>query len=190
MESIMADITGDFTGSLVFIYDTDGNLLAKTTVTGHNPGKSYIEVAESMGNVKSGTRLQLLIVHESIASELGGTFNGLRKGLCRISIYGERQRDVRTSVRHTLNASAVISDMVIDSGPEELSAPLPVTIENMSVSGILIRSQEMRIETGSLLQVELNVQGKTGILYCEVIREHMHEDGAYRYGCQLYFFDK
>jgi hypothetical protein len=65
-----------------------------------------------------------------------------------------------------------------------------VTIENMSVSGILIRSQEMRIEAGSLLQVELNVQGKTGILYCEVIREHMHEDGAYRYGCQLYFFDK
>jgi hypothetical protein len=189
-------MTKHFTDGIVFIYSNDGDLIAKTTVTGHNRDEMYIEVMDGLKDVKPGTRLQLLIVHPSGASEFSATYRTVRQGIYEISIYDERERYVRASVRKQLNASAVISDMDtsgIDKKP--LSEPLPVRIENMSTTGILIVSEDTQLDIGALLQIEINVQsprpgttGKTGILYGEIVREEIHGD-LYKYGCKLFFFD-
>jgi hypothetical protein len=184
----MANTTVNFKDALVFIYDKKNNLITKTTITGFNRDEMCIEVSEGLDKIEPRTRLQLLIIQTGGASEFNGILKSARKDKYEILVYEERQRDVRVSVRRTLSVSAVISDMVTEPESEALGSPLPVVIENMSTSGILIKSQEMRFEIGTLLQIDLNVDKKIGILYGEVVREQKHADGAYRYGCKLYFF--
>ena len=185
----MAYLASHFTNSLVFIYDDDNNFITKTVITGYDRDEMYIEVSKGLEKVKLKTRLNLLIIHSAGASELSGTLKSARQGVYEISIYGERQRDVRSTVRHKLNASAVISDMVTDSGSVALNDPLPVIVEDLSSTGILIRSQEMRFEVGAILQVEFEVHGKSVILYCEVLREQFHGGEIFKYGCKLQFLD-
>jgi len=184
----MANSEFDFVNSLVFIYDKNNKLITKTTVTGHNRDERYVEVSDGLDRIEPKTRLQLLIIHTQGASEYNGILVDARNGKYRILVYDEMKRDVRVSVRRTVNVSAIISDMVLETEERALEAPLPVVIENMSTSGILIKSRGMRLEMGALLQIELKADRKTGILYCEIVREQKQADGAYRYGCQLYFF--
>ena len=186
----MAENAERFSDALVFVYSRNDVLIAKTAVLGFNRGKLFIKDTEGLKGVKLGTGLHLLILHASGASEMSGTLRKTHEGVCIISIHDERSRDVRTSVRHTINTSAVISDMVIGDEAETLEAPIPVMIENMSTSGVLLKSQDARLEIGALLQVEFNANGRTGILYGEVVREQKPTDKDYRYGCQLHFFNK
>jgi len=186
----MANATENFVNALVFIYDSSNVLIAKTSVIRHNPEKKYIEVGEGLSNIEMKTRLQILIVHPTGACECTGMIKSERQGIFRILIYDERQRDVRVSVRRTVHANAVISDMINGTEAGTFSEPVPVVIENMSTTGILIRSGKTRLEVGSLLQIELKVEKKTGILYGEVLREQKLFAGAYGYGCQLHFFDQ
>jgi len=184
----MANYTGHFVDSPVFIYDTNNTLIARTKITGYGKVEKYIEVAEGLRNVKPGTKLQLLIIHSTGASELGGVLKSVRQGIYEISVYGEKEREVRATARHALNASAVISDMVHGYETKTPSEPIPVTIVDMSTTGILINSRDNRLDIGALLQVEFNAHKKTCILYGEIVREHADESGAYEYGCKLYFF--
>ena len=187
----MANTAVNFENALVFIYDDNNVLIARTSVTKHNPDKKYIEVTEGLDNsIEPKTRLQILIVHPAGACECSGMIKGERHGVYRIQIYDERQRDVRVSVRRTVHANAVISDMINGSEAATFNDPVPVVIENMSTTGILIRSGKTHLEVGSLLQIELKVEKKTGILYGEVLREQKLSAGALGYGCQLHFFDQ
>ena len=183
----MANLARNFTDAIVFIYDTDNNLITKTVITAHNRGEMYIEVAKGLENIKPKTRLQLMIIHSGGASELNGSLKSIRQGIFEISIYGERQRDVRTSIRHTINASAVISDLVTDSDSEPLQEPIQVMIENLSNTGMLIQSPDERFETGTLLQIEFNINGKNVMLYGEVVRLQTQLNDETKYGCKLYF---
>ena len=185
----MANSAGHFQDSPVFIYDKNSNFITRTIITGHSADKRYVEVSEGLMNIRPGTRLQLLIFHSTGASELSGTLKNIRKGIYRISVYGERQRDVRTSVRHRINASAVISDMITDSEPEAFHKPIEVTIEDLSTTGLLLRSRTVRFEMESLLQIEFKLHGKDVILFGEVVREQAHNNNVYKYGCKLYFRD-
>jgi len=185
----MPYISGHFADSLIFIYDSKNNLITRTTITAHNRDEMYIEVSEGLEKIKPRTRLQLLIIHSTGASELSGFLNSVRQGIYEISIYGERQREVRSSARRTLNASALISDMVTDSTESSLSEPIPVTIENMSTTGILIKTRDARFDIGSLLQVEFSISGKNVILFGEVVREDVRDAGTSKYGCKLYFLE-
>ena len=185
----MANRASHFVGFPIFIYDIDDNLITRTVVTGYGKEEMYIEVAEGLEDVRLGTRLQLLIIHSTGASELNGTLKSVRQGIYEISIYGEHQREVRESSRRTINASAIISDMVADFETEAPSEPLAVTIVNMSTSGILIDSRRKRLQMGMLLQIEFKVSKKTCVIYGEVVREQAYDDGTFKYGCKLYFFD-
>jgi len=185
----MASLASNFTHAPVFIYDTSNNLLAKTIITGHNRDEMYIEVAKGLENVKLKTRLQLVIIHSGGASELNGSLKSVRQGLYEISIYGERQRDVRTSKRRTLNASAVISDMVTDSETEKLAEPIKIIIENLSTTGILLGTRSVRFQIGTFLQIEFELYEKDVVLFGEVLREQAFDSGVYKYGCKLYFVD-
>jgi len=186
----MAYLAGHFTDSPVFIYDEENNLIAKSTVTGYNRDEMYIEVAKGSVNIKLKTRLHLLIIHKNGASELSGYLKSARQGLYEISIYGEQQREGRASDRRTLKASAKVTDMVSDKAREGLADPLQITIENISGSGILVKSSDARFELGSFLQIEFSIGGKDVILYGEIVREKVVDDDNLEYGCQLIFLDK
>jgi len=185
----MAYLASDFTDALTFIYDSKNNLITRTTITGFNRDEMYVEISAGLENVKLRSRLNLLIFRPGGASELSGFLKSVRQGIYEVSIFGEQQREVRTSVRRTLNASAVVSDMVSDSEPGAIYEPLPVTIENMSTTGVLVGTRTMRFKKGSILQIEFDLNGKTAIIFAEVIREDKQSDETYKYGCKLSFLE-
>ena len=186
----MANLASNFSDALVFIYDKSNKLITETTITGHNRNEMYIEVAKGLENVKPKTHLQLLIIHSSGASELSGALKSVRQGIYEISIFGERHREVRTSVRRALNASAVISDMIVDAESERLEAPIQVTIENLSTTGILLKTNATRFEMGAFLSIEFTLHGKNVVLFGEILREQIQDGDTFKYGCKLYFLDK
>ena len=186
----MANTAEDFENALVFVYSKYGDLITKTSVSAYDPDEKYIDVAEGLDSIEPKTRLQLLVVHRNGANEFSGIFETGIPGGFRVLIYDEHQRDVRVSVRRTINATAVISDMVTESETGTFDEPLPVMIENMSTTGVLVKSGRTRMDIGALLQIELRVDERTGILYGEVLREQRLADGTFGYGCKLYFFNK
>ena len=185
----MAYLGRSFIDSLIYIYDNENKFITKTIVTGHNRDEMYIEVPKGLEDIKPKSRLQLLIIHPEGASELNGSLKSVRQGIYEISIYGEQQRDVRASTRRTLNASAVISDMVTDNDSENLPAPIQITVEDLSTTGILIDTNDRRFELGTFFEIVLELNGKRAILFSEAVREQKSSDDTYKYGCKLYFVD-
>jgi len=185
----MAKLASHFTDALIFIYDEKNNLITKTTITGHNRDEMYIEVSKGLENIKLKTRLQLLIVHSGGTSEVNGFLKSSRQGIFEISIFGERLKEVRTNVRHKINASAVISDMATDAEPEKLEEPIQITLEDLSTTGTLIKTWSKRFEMGTFLQIEFKLRGKDMVIFAEVVREEVHDDDVYKYGCKLEFMD-
>jgi len=185
----MAYLASHFINSPVYIYDENNNLITCTTVTGYSSDEMYIEVPKGATNIKLRTRLHILIIHSAGASEFSGSLRSVRQGLYEISIYGEQQREGRTADRRTLNTSAMISDMVTDSGANELQTPIPTMLENISATGVLVKIENIRINIGTFLQIEFNIIGKEVVLYGEVVRECMLDDHTFEYGCQLHFLN-
>jgi len=185
----MAYLASHFTDSPVFIYDEKNNLIAKTTVSGYDRDEMYIEVAKGLGNIRLKTRLHLLIIHSGGVSELSGFLKSTRQGLHEISIYGEQQREGRASERRLLKSSAQITDMVTDTSRDGLLSPFPVMIENISATGVLLESVNVRFEMGAFLQIEFSIGGKDVVLYGEIVREHIIDGGVFEYGCKLHFLD-
>ena len=185
----MAHSVSRFMDSPVFIYDDKNNLITKTTVTGYDRNEMYIEVPKGTTDIKSKTRLQLLIIHSAGVSELSGFLQSVRQGIYEISFYGERQREGRASDRRTIDAFAVISDMQTDTSSTELQAPIPILIENISATGVLVRVEDRPLDIGTILQLELSIGGKDVILFAEIVREHTIDENTNQYGCQLHFLD-
>ena len=178
---------GSFTDALVVFYDNKNNFISKTIVTEHDKQTNYIEISEGLEDVRVGTRLSLLIVHSDGASEFGGILKRVRSGRYEVSLFSERQRDARASVRHTLRSPAVIHSLVVNSKQQMLSSPAEITIVNISTSGVLLHSQALHFPIGCVLQVEFNVNGKNTIIYAKIVREQQDDDGSFNFGCQLIF---
>ena len=183
----MAKFAGQFTDAPIMIYDIHNNFIAKTIISRHNWGQMYIEVTEGLENTKPGTRLHLLIIHSGGVSEFDGTYKCVRQGIFEITIYGERKRDARGSKRLPLNISAQIKEITVNSEIVQLREPVQVTVENISKTGVLVNSPELRLIINVISQIELNIQGRDTILYAKVVREQTNGDGTYSFGCRLVF---
>jgi len=187
VERDMAKYSGHFTDALVVIYDNENNFITQTIISGHNRGEMYIEITEGMENIKPGTRLHLLIIHSDGASEFGGTLKSVRQGIYEIPIYGERKREARGSTRHKMNAGALIKEITVDDETITLRDPVDITIEDISKTGILFKSPNLRFIVSVVPQIKVNVNGKETILYAKVVREQKNPDETFSFGCQLVF---
>jgi len=185
----MAGKMGRFDEALAVIYDSNNEFITKTVVTGHDKSTMYISVAHELKEVKTGARLNVLIVHPSGASEFGGILRRARTAIsqCEISLFGEKQRYVRASRRHTLNIPAVVNDLIINDQEESFIEPLPITIEDLSSTGIRIKSHVLRFEVGHTLKVEFSLKGRDAIIVGQIRREQVNDDNSFSYGCQLIF---
>jgi len=183
----MAKTPDLYTDSLVIIYDSANNYITRTSITAHDKREMIIEVSGNLEHIHTGTRLNLLIIHSNGVSEYGGVLQRGQRGTLEITLFGERKRESRHSSRLPLNAPAVIKTLVVNSVEEKLPAAQQVIVENISSTGILIRSPRVRFVAGSVLQIEFTMNEVDAILYGRVIREQRNKDNSFNYGCQLVF---
>ena len=184
----MASLGGSFTGSLVVVYDQDNNYITKTVITGHDKKDMYIELAGGLEKVRIGARLNLLIVHAKGASEFGGTLKILRQGRYEISLFGEKKRGARDSTRRTMNTVAVIKHYFFNNIRDTFNEPVDVIIENISTTGVSLKSMQTRFILSAVLEIEFNLHGKSVIIHGKVLREQENDDGSCNYGCKLIFY--
>ena len=183
----MANSVSRYTDASVVIYDKDDNLITQTNITGHDKNEMYVEVSEGLENIKPGTRLNLVIIHPEGAHKYSGMLRRARKGVYEISIFGERTRAARRATRYQLCANASITDIIVDSEPMTLSEPIQVTIEDISKTGILFKSPDLRFIIDVEVQMEVNIKGKDSILKAKIMREQEDANGVFSFGCELIF---
>lgn len=183
----MANSLGDYKDSMVLIYDDKDNLITKTTVTAHDKKTMVIEISGGLDTVKTGTHVNLLIIHADGAGEFSGIMRKPRFGVCEVALFGERQRKGRATARHLMNIPAVINNLTINNQQTALREPAQIVIENLSTTGILIKSSSFRFEAGHILQIEFNLNGKDVIINGKILREQINPDNTLGYGCRLIF---
>ena len=186
----MSNETGDFTDSLVVVYDNDNNFIAKTIVKDHDRRAMVIETPPDLGCAKTGARLNLLIIHAKGASDFCGVVRRTGISRCEISLFSERPRQGREAIRHTLNAPAIITKLIIDSEEHTPREPLDVIIENLSVTGALVNSPVLYFDKGTVLHIEFHFYEKDATIYAKVVREQLNSDNSYSFGCRLLFQGK
>ena len=181
----------NFKNCSIIIYDNNNNYITKTIITEHNKRENVIEISENLRNIdKEISRLNVLIIHGEGAVEFSGTLRESRYDTSTVALYNERQREVRASIRHTLNSPAVIKSLISESGQMSFSPPLNMIIENISATGVLMKSHIEHFALGSIFEIHANIHGKNVVLYGSVVRKQMNADNTVRYGCKLIFIKK
>lgn len=169
------------------IFDNDNNYKVEATIIEHDKNEMSIAISEKLDNVKRGTRLNLLIIHSGDVIEFRGTLIGMRNGMSEITLFNERNRKARAAVRHKINASAVINNLIAETGQKPFDPPLKVMIENISATGALVKSPPGHFGINSILELSVNIHGKDVVLYGAVVREQENADNTVSYGCKLVF---
>ena len=192
-ETIMAGTAVNFKDCPVFIHDEEGNYIAKAIISAYFKPEMRIVISgghedpENFDDIKIGTRVNILIIHPDSTYEFGGVTRTNNGSSCEITLFRERERTGRASSRHSLDTPAFINRMIVDSAQEQFSEPVTVIIENISATGVLVRSPLMRFKKGTALEFEVNINGKDVLLDARVVREQTNDDGSDSYGCQFIF---
>ena len=169
------------------IYDLQGKLITKTTVTGYGKDELYIEVSEGLEGIKPGTRFQLLVIHPDSVSEFGGKLRSIRQGVYEISIHGQRQREARVATRYPMRTLAQIKELIVDRETVTLLDPINIIIKDISATGLLLVSPDIMLVGGIYLKIEFSLSGKFYILNCKVVREPITGSDPDSFGCQIVF---
>ena len=189
----MAGSAANFKNYPVFIHDEDGNYIAKAIISAYFKPEMRIVISrgpedpENFDDIKIGARVNILIIHPDSTYEFSGVTRSNNGTSCEITLFRERERTGRASPRHTLNIPAFVGRMIVDSSQEQFSEPVTVIIENISATGVLVRSPLMRFKKGTALEFEVNINGKDVLLDARVVREQTNDDGSDSYGCQFIF---
>ena len=179
-----------FLGCPVMVYNDENELIIESAITDHNRTYNTIVISDELRGLENGTPLNLLIIHSAGAAEFRGTLRSLINNAQEIALYNERQREARGSQRHKLNVPAKINCRIIKTGREPFTPPLEIVIDNISISGVLIKSDKKSIELGSIFEIHANIHGKDAILYTSVVREDVNADNTYSFGCRFHFLDR
>lgn len=185
-------ISGNYNGCRIFIQDEDGNNVASTTVIEHNKAYMTILVRGILNNVRSDVFVTVLIMSNNGIHEYRGK---LRKMLTASSateialFQGQLKKESRISKRYVVNTKAVVKSLIINRNHVPLLNPLDISIENLSSSGVLIRTQPNCFNVNSIIELKLNIGNSPTTLYGKVVRLQAVDTHNTEYGCKLISVD-
>ena len=187
----------DFIDCPVVIYDDDNAYITKAIIASYDRREKSIEIYENeileeLENIKQGAHLDILIIHAGGAVEFSGRMSKIRKnaGLREIMLFNERQREARNSIRHKLNAPALLHSLTAASGEKTpFDPPLQVLLENISTTGALIKAPPTNFELNSILEIHVTIQEKDVLFQGLVTRVHEDPDYGVDLGCKFVFVE-
>jgi len=186
----MEDNNHNSDGALAVIYDSNDNFIKKTIITSYDKRLMNIEISDKLKEIKTGARLNILIIHENRASTFHGILRRLQKGVCEITLFDEQKRAGRAAKRFKLGIPAVINTMIINKKQEHFTIPLEVIIDNLSSSGAYIKSPLGGFEVGHIVQLQFSMNEQESVIYGKIVRVEKNVDSTFGCGCQLLFMDK
>jgi hypothetical protein len=174
-----------YKGCPVFIYCSEDNYITEGIIQHHDPDWNYISILESLKE-HATNHLEVVILHPGGVSEYKGTIRELNN-YREIALFKHHERHGRDSGRHNIYEPARIC--VVDAANNPITSPMKLLVENISTSGILIKSPEDYFKLHQNLEININISGKEVVLYAEVVRIKENNNN-FDVGCHFNFQKK
>ena len=172
----------DFNGCPVYIYNSSGKLLAKTTVVEHNTANSAINVS-FIPELQDQSKYNLLILSNpspyafSCVSVVNGDL------LTLLLIEGD-VREQRSDSRYEMNVTVSVIAYLFEAKAYRLLSPLKAVLVNISKGGIRLRMKPNSLSIDDMIHVSLDIGDKRRILSAHVVNLNNADDYA-EYGFEL-----
>ena len=181
--------TPNYVNCPVIVYDDEKNFVTKAIITRHERMDRIIEISDDLEDISQLCRLSIVIIFAGGAAEYGGTRRKTRKGVCcEIALFNERQREGRASFRHKLNSPAKVTSLVVESGLKPFDPPVKAVVDNISTSGAYVIAPPGHFKVDSVLEINVNIQGKSAMLYGQVVRVQKVDERNSGFGCKFIFY--
>jgi len=172
-----------YTGSAVFLYDAKTNgLMARSTVIGHNKGDMSVEIDELLP-FRSGTAVTVLILTSPVPRSYQGRLI-VRGSKTSVALHHGKEKEGRKSPRHPVNLPATIVQRVYSQRGDGNPDPIPVSIVNISTTGIRIRTPLETLSAGDIFQIRLMIGNKAQVMTAEAVFAQDNRTDS-EYGCQF-----
>jgi len=176
----------NLTNCPVIVYDDKNTLIAKSIISEHYISDMIIRISNELREVQEGDRINLMVIHPASAITYSGTARRIRASMREVTLFNERQREARASLRHNLDSPA-IAKILKDGTPQSAENPVPVVVANISTTGAFIKSPVGSFEMGSKVEIDINIQDRRVLLYGTILRAVRNSDGSRSYGCKFFF---
>jgi len=171
-------------GCAAHFYDETGNLLLSTVVSAHDPYRSTIEVSEAP-ELTDKSRYDLLILTEPSPHRYAGVAE-IKNDRAVIKLSGGEKKELRSSVRHTINGRVKITAYLFEAKAYRLHTPQDAIMLNISKGGV-----RLRMKANSLLMddsVYVNIPtGDTWKILSALVVNLLSDGDSAEYGCRLVF---
>ncbi len=175
----------DFRGCEVVLKDSrSGDVLCKTQVVEYNRSANQIYLF----GIERDTlqrHVAVTIIHPSGVYEYQGNVRKKNTdGLLEISLFQKKETKKeettkRQSKRFDLSANVQVNQL---SGKNPVDEHI-VNVQNISVSGILVHSQDNLLKVGDTFIVHLPINNEMIAVKTKVVRLHGKTKNGYEYGC-------
>ena len=180
----MAVIGGNYLNCPVLIYDDEDNNIARTKIIEYDSNSKRVVLEETPPELKDGDTCRLLILAEPSPLEYQGR---MRKDLwgTHIALFRGQEREARGAVRHKVNMSAFIENLIVEGRAYALHTPQKIQLMNISVGGMRFRAPRNTINHGDRFQTSVVLKDEKKLLIAEVVNTTENHPQISEYGCRF-----
>ena len=180
----MLDLSADYTGHSVLIYDMDGNHLLNTVVREHDKTAKQIRVNTLPATIKPNDDCKLLILTSPAPCEFQGKIKKIG-GALYIAMFQGQLKESRTASRFAVNTPAIIDICVIEGQQYKLLAPIKVILKNISTSGVRFAAPFNAFNDRDKFRMHMTISGAKKQLIAEVMNHLDNAPASTDYGCRF-----
>lgn len=166
-------------------------LLADTLLKSWDKERNTIRIEsgemihKNMKNVEGDTRVSVLMMFSGELIEFNGILRDRVVANTReIALSRRRERENRKATRYNIDVDGIVEGMVFYKQRIGLRKPIWVRTENISKTGLLIRTLSRSFEVGDVFTLLLELQGQKIRNTYEIVRKQNSGIWQEEYGCK------
>ena len=169
-------------GCVAYLYNESGDLLLRTTVSAYDPLKNSIEIDEAP-ELTDKSRYNLLILTEPSPHKYS-CIAEIKNDRVRLKIFNGEKKELRSSVRHTVNGRVKITAYLFEGKAYKLHTPQEALLVNISKGGVRLRMKANSLTIDDLVHINIQTGETQKILPALVVNMFSPDENA-EYGCKL-----
>ena len=169
-------------GCALYIYNESGAPLLRTKVLAYDPLKNSIEVSQAP-ELTDKSRYNLLILTEPSPHRYS-CIAEIKNDRVMLKIFNGEKKELRSSVRHTVNGRVTITAYLFEGKAYRLHTPQEAVLVNISTGGVRLRMKANSLTMNDLVHISIQTGDTQKILPALVVNMFSTNENA-EYGCKL-----
>ncbi len=184
-DSILRQI--DFTNCKIVVKDyEDDSKFFSSEIVEQNKAYQFINIKVPF-NISWDLKQLIIIVFAEgkVYQFLGNSRNNVKMGVLEVAIFKSSIKNDRKYQRYNLKIEAEVSSVLIDKKMFKLKVPFPVTILNVSTTGIMFQTMSGSFQNGDIVHICAVGMDDNTQFTVEVVRRKDISLITTQYGCKL-----